>query len=204
MPKRKRPYHHGDLAEALQTEALQIVQTDGLGGVSLRELGRRLGVSRSAPYRHFVDKEALLVALARRGFAALTRAMLEEVERRAAFDAKQRLDALAFGYLKFALNEPGYFRLVFGRRDFEREHSDLRSEGEASFRVLVEAVADCQRAGLIAGTSPDAAALLCWTTVHGFAALLLDGHLDVAVSESVLDGLLVGLYDGLRARASQR
>lgn len=197
--RRKRPYHHGNLASALADEALRIIHSAGLSAVSLRELGKRLGVSRSAAYRHYADKEALLAALAQRGFEALSRTMADEARRRAAASAKSYLDALAFGYVRFAREEPAYFRLIFGRVGFEREHPALRTAGETAFATLKDAVAACQRDGALRGTNPDAAALLCWSTVHGFASLLIDGHIDLLDDELQIEGLLHGLYFGLRA-----
>ena len=69
--KRRRPYHHGNLRRALLDEALATIRTEGVEGVTLREIGARVGVSRTALYRHFADKRALLTAVATEGFRTL-------------------------------------------------------------------------------------------------------------------------------------
>src|ERR1700741_2439858 len=75
VDERQAPYHHGDLRDALVQAAQRILETDGLAALSLRAVARRAGVSPAAPYHHFPDKQALLDAVAERGFDALTAAM---------------------------------------------------------------------------------------------------------------------------------
>ena len=72
-PARKpnRPYHHGNLRRALLDEAVATIRAEGVDGLTLREIGARLGVSRTALYRHFADKRALLAAVATEGFRTL-------------------------------------------------------------------------------------------------------------------------------------
>ena len=67
----KEHYHHGTLKKTLLAEALHELETEGLEGVSLRKVAESVGVSKSAPYRHFADKRELLVAIAADGFRLL-------------------------------------------------------------------------------------------------------------------------------------
>ena len=97
-------YHHGDLRPALLRAAAKILEKEGTGAISLRELARRTGVSHTAPYRHFADREALLAALAEEGFALLG----GDLEGKA-----WREQAVA--YVRFALANPERFRLMFTR-----------------------------------------------------------------------------------------
>src|SRR5918997_6258843 len=69
--KPRRTYHHGNLRRALLDEALATIRAEGVEGVTLRDIGARLGVSRTALYRHFADKRALLTAVATEGFRML-------------------------------------------------------------------------------------------------------------------------------------
>src|SRR6266850_4711197 len=96
-------YHHGDLRAALLQTAGKVLEKEGLGELSLRELARRAGVSHNAPYRHFPDRDSLLAALAAEGFALLENEM-------------RGLGARAMGevYIRFALQHPQRFRLMFG------------------------------------------------------------------------------------------
>src|SRR5688572_4433622 len=84
VERRKRPgdYHHGDLRHALLQAALHTIQDQGVEALTLRGVGQKLGVSRTALYRHFADKSALLAAVAREGFRTLRLSLLEAWEQR--------------------------------------------------------------------------------------------------------------------------
>src|SRR6476620_6243867 len=100
--KPHRPYHHGNLRRALLDEALATIRTEGVAGLTLREIGARLGVSRTALYRHFADKRALLTAVATEGFRTLRQQLVtaweEEGRGRAAFQA------MGVAYVGFAVS----------------------------------------------------------------------------------------------------
>jgi AcrR family transcriptional regulator len=104
-------YHHGDLKSALVTAALAAVEQGGGEAVSLRELAQSLGVSRAAPYRHFADRDALLAAVAARGFDELT--ALYELELAGPGDGRARLRRGLAAYLGFARARPGLHALMF-------------------------------------------------------------------------------------------
>src|SRR5262245_18784471 len=78
-PRRKRPsqYHHGDLRRALVEQALRTIQSEGVRGLTLRGVGETLGVSRTALYRHFKDKRALLAEVAREGFRTFRQELVD-------------------------------------------------------------------------------------------------------------------------------
>src|SRR3982751_2002701 len=95
--KPPRPYHHGNLRRALLDEAIAMIRTEGVDGVTLREIGARVGVSRTALYRHFADKRALLAAVATEGFRALREQLLAAWEGEGGGDAAFR--AMGFAYV---------------------------------------------------------------------------------------------------------
>src|ERR1700681_5062026 len=99
MPR--RPYHHGNLREALLQAALRAIADVGPAAFTLREVARRAGVSHNAPYRHFRDKDALLAAVAAQGFRELTRAMREAGERQS--KALDKLSQSGLAYVAFAV-----------------------------------------------------------------------------------------------------
>jgi len=107
----KSTYHHGDLANALVTAALRQIEKDGAEALSLRELAQSLDVSRAAPYRHFEDRDALLAAVAARGFEDLVAAY--DVALASPGDGRARLYALSRAYFDFATGRPGLYRLMF-------------------------------------------------------------------------------------------
>ena len=202
MSGEKRAYHHGNLEKALQEEAIKILQNEGESALSLRDLGRRLGVSRTAPYRHFKDKEALLIRLAETGFNLLTQSMLDEVASRKPDNAREHLNALGHGYVRFAYNQPGHFRLIFGRRFCDSHHTaQLRAAGAQAYNCLKLGVERCQKDGIFAGTDPEIPTLHCWTTVHGYATLLLSEMIDMNSYEHLLDSLFDSMYYGLKTSA---
>ncbi len=107
----KSGYHHGDLAHALVEAAMKLVESDGPDALSLRDLAASLGVSRAAPYRHFVDRDALLAAVAAKGFEAL--ADVYEAARTSAGDGPTRMRRAMRDYVAFAWSRPGLHRLMF-------------------------------------------------------------------------------------------
>ena len=176
--RRKRPdrYHHGDLRRALIDEAVRTIQRRGVHELTLRGVGQALGVSRSALYRHFADKAALLEAVAAQGFRTLrerlTGAWTSGGESRAAFDA------MAVAYVRFALDQPSHYRVMFGAAlDAETCDPDLRVEGAAAFQALVDAIVSQQRAGILRPDEPLQLANYVWSIVHGISMLALDGRL---------------------------
>ena len=110
--KPSRPYHHGNLRRALLDEALATIRAEGVEGLTLREIGARLGVSRTALYRHFADKRALLAAVATEGFRTLRQRLVAAWEEgghdRAAFES------MGVAYVRFAVANPAHYRVMFG------------------------------------------------------------------------------------------
>lgn len=184
MPRRpaaaRKPagrYHHGELRQALLDAAAAVVERDGVGALSLRDLARRLGVSHAAPAHHFADRTALLVQLATDGYARFGAALSEAA--RAATDPFERLDAVGRAYVRFAMDHPGRFRVMFGRELAELDPPcPVGPSGGAAWQVLVESV----RAALAETPAErrldvEGVAFACWATVHGAAMLWLDGPL---------------------------
>lgn len=164
-----RSYRHGELRTALVSAALGLLAEDGADAVSLRAVARRAGVSAMAPYRHYPDKEALLAAVAAQGFDGLRAAL------RATDDAAPAGRALveqAVAYVRYALENPALFRLMFGPKRLGA-HPELTAAGEAAYAVLAARVV----AQAPANADRDALALGCWSLVHGLASLFLDGRI---------------------------
>ncbi len=159
----KAPYHHGDLRAKVTQAATEILEEQGVTALSLREVARRAGVSHNAPYRHFADRDALLAALAGEGFARLS----EALEAAGARGPRARGEA----YVRFALNQPARFRLMFGGLLRLDVHPGLRAAAARTYDGLVRAFAP-----LAGPQGAPFAAAAAWSLVHGLAQLLLDGH----------------------------
>src|SRR6185295_17567887 len=179
-PDRKPPrsYHHGNLRRALLDEAIATIRADGVDGVTLREIGTRLGVSRTALYRHFADKRALLEAVATEGFRTLREQLIAawEVDRgRAGFDA------MGIAYVQFAVANPAHYRVMFGGSvDVTTPlPPELATESAGALQALVDALIALQRDGAVRGDDAMTMARFVWAVVHGVAMLAIDGRLHV-------------------------
>src|SRR5688572_12006049 len=148
--KSPRSYHHGNLRRALLDEALATIRTEGVDGVTLRDIGARLGVSRTALYRHFADKRALLAAVATEGFRMLRQRLVAAWEEGGRGDAA--FHAMGVAYVRFAVDNPPHYRVMFGGFvDPQAKEPELATEGRAAFQALVDAVAALQRDGVFLG-----------------------------------------------------
>jgi AcrR family transcriptional regulator len=177
-PQRKRAgqYHHGDLRRALIDQALRTIDREGVEGLTLRTVGDALGVSRTALYRHFSDKQALVAGVAREGFRTLRLTLVEAWERTGRGQAG--FQAMGEAYLQFAVTHPSHYRVMFGRFvESGARDPELVQEAEAAFQALVDALVAQQRDGLARRDDPILLARFVWSMVHGIAMLTIDGQL---------------------------
>lgn len=201
--KRADQYHHGDLRRALIQAALRIIQKHGVAALTLRGVGEELGVSRTALYRHFADKSALLAAVATEGFRTFRLALLEAWE--SGGRGRAGFEAMAVAYVGFALTNPSYYRVMFGRfLEGQPPHSELAREGAAAFQVLVDAIVEQQRDALLRADDPLHLARFIWAVVHGIAMLAIDGLLgaEEAGAEALTQFAIERLRTGVRPAES--
>jgi AcrR family transcriptional regulator len=181
--RRPKPYHHGNLREALLEAAIRLIAEVGPTAFTLREVARRAGVSHNAPYRHFRDRDDLMAAVAAQGFRELTQAMIEAAGERT--DALERLKRAGLGYVTFALRRPEHFTVMFDAPISKRKHPDSAAAEEA-FGTLKSFVKGCQDAGRLPSGDLRQMALLAWTMVHGIAKLAITGRLPFPSNTDVL------------------
>src|SRR6516164_6438212 len=182
--RRAKPYHHGNLREALLGAAIRLIAEVGPTAFTLREVARRAGVSHNAPYRHFRDRDDLMAAVAAQGFRELTRAMMEAAAAKS--DALERLKCAGLGYVTFALRRPEHFTVMFDAPVLKRKRPDSAAAGEEAFATLLNFVKDCQEAGRLPSGDLREMALLAWTMVHGIAKLAITGRLPFRSRSEVL------------------
>ena len=187
----RKTYHHGDLKNALIRAGIEILSREGIGSLSLRKVARRAGVSHSAPYAHFTDKQALVAAISTEGY----RMIFERIQAAAApfpGDPQRQLLEAAWAYLQFALEDPDHFRVsLSGAVEREKDHPDLVQASQEGFEAVLRIVQACQSHGLIPGPA-DAVAVGVWSLVHGLASLLLEGQLPHTLLDRMsLRGLLI-------------
>jgi AcrR family transcriptional regulator len=201
MTERNGGYHHGDLRAALLAEAAKMVAEGGVASVTMRELGRRLGVSRAAPYRHFPDKGALLVAVAATGFQRLAN-RLASIETGATGAGVEGFRRMGEEYVRFALENPAHYRLMYGREALARQDlPELRQAADALFEELVAVFRAHQHSGQIDRQDPHAQAYIAWSAVHGLASLLIDGQIKASIDvDALVRQTTATLLDGMRPR----
>jgi AcrR family transcriptional regulator len=183
-------YHHGNLRPALIHEAVITIRDRGVEALTLRGIGRTLGVSRTALYRHFTDKSALLAAVAREGFQRFRRELLEAWN--AAGRGRAGFDAMGIAYVRFAIANPSHYRVMFGRfEELRRRDPDLQADGAAAFQVLVDALDALQRTGDVESEDLSPLARFIWAMVHGVAMLTIDGQLGPLGPDPAAAGTLI-------------
>jgi AcrR family transcriptional regulator len=160
-------YHHGDLKATILAEAAVLVAERGADGLSLRELARAAGVSHAAPAHHFTDRRGLFTALATEGFQMLADALE---------GARPDFLEAALAYVRFAIDHPGHYEVMFDKSLYDATDPDLVAAETASGAELAAGVGalDDQRAK----DDPEAAALAAWSLVHGFSLLWLNKAID--------------------------
>lgn len=157
-------------------EAIRTIQKHGTAALTLRGVGERLGVSRTALYRHYADKQALLAAVAAEGFRTLRGALVEAWE--TGGRGREGFDAMGVAYVQFAVTHPAHYRVMFGGGVRPADQGPAIGEsGTDAFQVLVDAIIQQQQTGLVRADDPRQLALYIWSVVHGVAMLALDGML---------------------------
>lgn len=202
-------YHHGDLPQALIDAAIELLAEGGPAALTLRGAARRAGVTSAAPYKHFADKEALMVAVAEQGFVAL-RAAVEAAVRSGPTDALERFRSHGLAYVRFALEHPGHYRVMFGPEvPDKRVHPPLLQASDGGLELLRTQIAECQQAGYIREGSVDEIAVLAWSVVHGVASLLIDRQIPEDLfpanerPEQLAEHALMAMFEGLGNPARQ-
>ncbi len=169
----RKDYHHGSLRRALIEAAVKAIARRGIEALNLRELAARAGVTPGAPYHHFANRKALLRGIAEEGFSLLETELIAARDQ-GADEAGARLEALGLAYARFAIANPGYFRVMFHG---EANASGPTEPGLRAFLLLRDAVVACQVAGAAPKGDPAPLVLTAWSTVHGLAKLWVDGAL---------------------------
>ena len=185
-----KPYHHGDLRNALIEAGVRLIGEKGPGGFSLREAARAAGVSHTAPYRHFADRQALLEAVAADGFLALAEAM-EKAAADNPGDPVTQLRQAGRSYIVLAVRNPEKTMLMFGGVvDFSDCGDELRDAGRRAFEGLYNIVENGRRAGIYGERDSMTLSLSVWSHVHGLSMLYTGGQLGPSTEIPDEKGLL--------------
>jgi AcrR family transcriptional regulator len=185
MASKRKSYHHGDLRTSLIEKAIRLLSERAGPFFTMRELSSDLGVSHTAAYRHFKDKEALLRAIAIEGFIRLGEFQQKGLSVKS--PPLARLMHLGVSYVKFALSYPSHFRVMFGPVLSDRKETpELATIAQKTFVPVVEEVRKCQDAKKLVSGNPEEIALTLWASVHGLSMLLIDGQVKLATGDAKL------------------
>lgn len=174
---RQKSYHHGDLRQALIGTGLDMLEEQGLEGLTLRKLAARVGVSHAAPEHHFPTLRHLMTAFAVEGFR-LFAASMREAMAAAPDDPAEQLRAAARGYLNFARSRPHLFRLMFTANRLDWDDPAIGPPANAAHAVLEEiSWPVAKRMNMDTPEGRAAVEQLVWSQIHGHAHLMIDGKL---------------------------
>jgi len=208
-PAPRSTYRHGDLRRALLASGVELARDGGPDAVVLREATRRAGVVPNAAYRHFASRDDLLDAVRAAALSRLASAIESELarlprRRDLAQAARARLRAIGTAYVRFAFEEPGLFRTAFSASDRpddpEPDPEMAGASGLNPFQLLSSTLDDMAAAGALPAKKRPGAEYLAWSSVHGFAKLVIDGPLRTMPArerERVLQALVAMVEDGL-------
>lgn len=179
----EKSYHHGDLKNALIQAGIKILAEDGLKGFSLRKVAREAGVTHSAPYAHFTDKQALIAAISTDGYQKVFNRFVL-IKETYPNDVLRQFIEIAWAYVSFGFEEPDHFKITFSASvEREREYPDLVEMTGKTFNELKQLVIRCQEAGLIDEGDADLMALTVWSQVHGFVNLIHENMISHTVTD---------------------
>ena len=197
--KSRGAYHHGDLRNALVEHALAALRAVGPESLSVRALADEIGVSPSAAYRHFADREALLAQLAQIGFERLRESMAGAAAAAARRQPKTAVRAIGSAYVRFAVAEPELYRLMFGAQRVDKsKYPELGAAAAQAYDTLRTAVMRMAPHAPVGSEELERLTLRCWAMVHGLASLRID-----RLIESGSDAEFVELADDLLDRVTQ-
>lgn len=198
----KKGYHHGDLKVVLLDETARILRDEGEDALSLRRLAANIGVSRTAPYHHFKDKQSLLGAVAQEGFIRFNRAMKAALVEGRGKGGEQSMRDYVKAYVNFAVSNSEYYDLMYGSKLWRSESltTALLSSARGTLRAEVERIQSLQERGLISKKlQPLRFTQVSWGLLHGMSRLLIDGvYTDAASITPICDTAADMLWQQLK------
>ena len=164
--------------ERILHESREVLREKGIAGFSMRGVAERVGVTATALYRHFADKDTLLATLLEQGFATFSSYLMRAL---AGKTPLERLRRAGSAYFDFALEHPHDYALMFmtpcQELGLHEVSEGAKSRMDATFVFLVDRVKECIDAGVFEAHDPRTAALNIWAEVHGLTCLRLNGQL---------------------------
>jgi AcrR family transcriptional regulator len=197
----KHDYHHGNLKEELITISMNFIAKEDVDKLTLKILSDATGTSRSAIYKHFKNKDALIETIIEKGFEqfdAETTLYLRD-------DSKALIDKFYLTgklYVVFAMENPNLYRLLFGKKyaHIREELLSIKDADCSGFAALQKTVADGQKQGILKKDDSYKQAIVIWATMHGFSSLIIDCFMDVKeIQEEVYTTIFETILSGMVA-----
>lgn len=168
-------YHHGNLRETLLTQGLILLESSQGTEFSMRELTRIIGVSANSVYRHFANKEELLIAMAIHGFEQLLTLQGQAIQN--SEDSRQGFILSGKQYIAFAMQYPALFRLMYGRFTVSQADENLKAMANLAYTGMLYAIANTLNVS-VDDAKAKVLAVKSRSVVHGLSHLLVDGQFD--------------------------
>ncbi|MAU08445.1 MAG: hypothetical protein CL607_01390 [Anaerolineaceae bacterium] len=193
----QRPYHHGNLYTSMLDTAQEILQTEGISGITMREIAKRVGVSHSAAYRHFASKELLLAMIAKSGFESLT-GILRSIRDDDDIPLGHKFQQMGIAYIHFAAEHPAQYRLMYGSEAIDAtEFPELQSAIRTLAKEVLSMIKVCQQGRTIKASNAVQISNAAWALTHGAAMLIIDKRIEVdditAFARSITEILREGI-----------
>lgn len=203
-PGKRSAYHHGDLKSALRAAAATLIAERGVDTVSLREIAQMAGVSHTAAYRHYADKEAVMADLAEAGFRELS-ATMGQVIAATRGGVTRKLQAAGGAYVRFGVEQPHLLQLMFGPAISDWQcYPALVEASDALYATLTDIIKSGQEKGKFRAGDPRDLALAAWSLVHGLALLIcgkrVTGSDDALFVEHASQRVTALLIEGLTVK----
>ena len=201
MATAKKSYHHGDLRRALLDTATHMIDESGVDSVSMRKLAERAGVSRTAAYHHFANKQELLCAIAMDGFQR----QMEAIDNAGGSESfREQLSRFIRSYVEFSAENPEYYELMLGGNIWRTGEAtaELRNVGDIAFRNLRKQVAIWQEHGFIDADADNLRLTqVIWCSAHGISRFIIDGvYVHQTTLDAICDATVDALVSGLAAQ----
>lgn len=185
----KTSYHHGDLESALVEAAITLVRKYGPDHLSLRAASAEVGVSPSAAYHYFRDKDSLVSAIGDQLFnnlAEMQELAIEKIRGNGARVARERFTALGNAYFKWAFAEPNLYRLIFGGFC---DHQETKTDESKAWQLLSQSLDDLYQEKLITKGAREGGEVIVWSAVHGATSLIIEGLMPKSTFPFVLESI---------------
>jgi len=196
----KLTYHHGKLRDALLDAAFELLDQEGVDGVTIRAVARAIGVAHSAPANHFKTRKDLLTALAAETFEQLTSAIQKGLQQGSG-DRRKKLKVFADTVIAFGLNHPNRYRLLWRRDCLAVDDPHLLAQMDALYEPLIDLF---ERGNQKEQRSAETSGIALWSMVHGYVSLRLDGNLiplnDEVSGEPRERAIVDALFDGIASK----